>query len=90
MGSDTGKSILKEQKIEKFRLLEKKISFFTKYELVEDEQLAVENENLVKQIKDRDELLRKFSENAKSITKKIPEDDIKVIFEKLLKENNLI
>ncbi len=80
----------KEEKIAKFRLFEKKISFFSKFELVTDTQLEDENSKLKLENEAKDELLSKFAEKTKDETKQTPKEALKKLMLEVLQENNLL
>lgn len=80
----------KKQKIEKFRKLEKHISFFSRYELVTDDKLEKENDRLQQEAIERNALLEKLTTEEKDKTKREVKAATKEIMIKLLKENNLI
>ncbi len=80
----------KEQKIEKFRKLEKHISFFSRYELVTDDMLEKENDRLQQEAKERNALLEKLTTETKEKTKVKVDEKTRQMMVQLLKENNLI
>ena len=80
----------KEQKIEKFRKLEKHISFFSRYELVTDDSLTKENDILNQKVTEQEKLLEEMSTKKKDETKTESSKKMKELMLLLLKENNVI
>jgi len=76
-----------DEKIEQFKRLEPYITFWNKTEIIHDsEEIHQENLELKKQISDNDEKYEKLSEEIKALKRKVPEEEMREMFEKFLKD----